>query len=54
MKEEKIESIEKEIDFLSKEFRILEENYNNKDYEKFNDSKKIMFRIQKKILGLLK
>ena len=54
MKREEILLLEKEIDFLSKEFKTFEENYDKKDLRNFNDSKKVMLKIQKKILGILK
>ena len=54
MKGDDIVLLEKEIDFLSKEFKIFEENYNRKDLKKFSDSKKIMLKIQSKISGILK
>ena len=54
MKRDDIELIEKQTDLLEKELRILEENYNIKNLKKFNESKKNMFKIQKKITEVLK
>ena len=53
MKRDDILSIENQLDFLEKESKNLEETFNKKDLEKFNNSKESMLRSQHKIKRLV-
>ena len=49
MERDDILELEKQLDLLEKESKILEETFNNKDLDKFKPSKQNMLRAQSKI-----
>ncbi len=54
MEREKILFLNQLVKSLGDAEENLEENYERKDHENFNKSKKIMLRIQKEISNILK
>lgn len=54
MKKEEILFLNQLIKSLEKAEGNLEEAYEKKDYDKFNQSKKMMLRIQKEISNIIK
>lgn len=54
MKKEEILFLDQLIKSLEEAEKNLEKTYEKRDYENFNKSKKIMFRIQDEISNMLK
>jgi|TARA_Y100000310_G_scaffold340754_1_gene437627 hypothetical protein len=54
MKEEDISLLNQMVETLKEAETKLEEFYNKKDHEKFNQSKKLILQIQEKISEVLK
>lgn len=54
MKRDDILILEKQINILEKESKILEDAFNKKDLKKFNEAKQNMFRAQSKIRRVVK
>jgi len=53
IKKEDIIFLNQLVDALGESELKLEESYNEKNYEKFNNIKKLIMEIQKKISGVL-